>query len=184
MNIAIVITVGRLLLVPLTIWLIISDAHLAAFLAFLIAGVSDWVDGYLARNHGMATELGAYLDPLADKALMVSVYATLGFMREIPAWLVILVISRDALIVVAVILSWLMTRPLSMAPLFVSKLNTAAQIVFVVGVLAVLAMGWPSRAVVDYGSIAVALLTAISGAAYLIVWMRHFGDPGRENDAP
>ena len=78
-----------------------------AFLLFLAAGISDAVDGFLAKRFGMTTELGAYLDPLADKALIVSIYVTLGITGVIPRWLVILVVSRDIMIVGAVMLSWL-----------------------------------------------------------------------------
>ena len=77
----------------------------------------------------MTTELGAYLDPLADKVLIVSIYVALGITGAIPRWLVILVVSRDIMIVGAVMLSWLVGRPVAVKPLLVSKLNTAAQIV-------------------------------------------------------
>ena len=82
-----------------------------AFLLFLAAGVSDAVDGFLAKRFGMTTELGAYLDPLADKVLIVSIYVTLGITGVIPRWLVILVVSRDFMIVGAIMLSWLVGRP-------------------------------------------------------------------------
>ena len=83
----------------------------------------------------MTTELGAYLDPLADKALIVSIYLTLGINGVIPRWLVILVVSRDIMIVGGVMLSWLLGNPLKIKPLLVSKLNTVAQIVFACVVL-------------------------------------------------
>src|SRR5258705_11385989 len=101
-----------------------------AFVLFLAAGISDAVDGFLAKRFGMATELGAYLDPLADKGLIVSIYVALGITGALPAWLVILVVSRDIMIVGAVILSWLVDHPVAMKPLVGSKLNTAAQTVF------------------------------------------------------
>jgi cardiolipin synthase len=143
----------RLLLVPLTVWLIISEAYAAAFATFLIAGVSDGIDGYLARRFDWRTRLGAYLDPLADKALVASVFVTLGFSKVIPAWLVIIVVSRDVLIIGAL-----------------------AQILFLVAVLGFAGFGWPLRELVDYGSIPVALLTVLSGAAYLNAWLRHMAE--------
>src|ERR1043165_2429801 len=100
-----------------------------AFVLFLAAGISDAVDGFLAKRFGMATELGAYLDPLADKAMLVSIYVALGITGALPAWLVILVVSRDIMIVGAVILSWVVDKPVPLRPLPVSKLNTVAQIV-------------------------------------------------------
>ena len=175
-NIPNLISVLRLLLVPLTVWLIISEAHGWAFLAFMTAGVSDGVDGYLARRFDWRTRLGAYLDPLADKALLVSVFVTLGFLKLIPAWLVIIVVSRDALIVGAVLLSRLMDHPVHVRPLMVSKVNTVAQILFAVSVLGAAAFGKQVAVPVDYGSIPVALLTALSGAAYLASWLRHMAE--------
>ena len=93
------ITLGRILLVPVVVWAISSGAMWIAFVLFLAAGVSDAVDGFLAKRFNMTTELGAYLDPLADKALIVSIYVTLGINNVIPRWLVILVVSRDIMIV-------------------------------------------------------------------------------------
>ena len=84
MSIPNLITLGRILLVPVVVWAIASGAMLTAFVLFLVAGVSDAVDGYLAKRFKMASELGAYLDPLADKALIVSIYVTLGIAGTIP----------------------------------------------------------------------------------------------------
>src|SRR6202049_1937989 len=89
------ITLARILSVPVMVWAIASGEMLFAFVLFVVAGVSDAVDGYLAKRFGMTSELGAYLDPLADKALIVSIYIALGINEAIPRWLVILVVSRD-----------------------------------------------------------------------------------------
>src|SRR5215471_18048579 len=78
------ITLARILSIPVMVWAIITGWMLAAFLLFLAAGLSDAVDGYLAKRFGMTSELGAYLDPLADKALIVSIYVTLGITGDIP----------------------------------------------------------------------------------------------------
>src|SRR5580700_1961649 len=99
------------------VWAIVTGWMLAAFLLFLAAGVSDAIDGYLAKRFGMTSELGAYLDPLADKALIVTIYVTLGISGNIPLWLVLLVVSRDVMIVAAVLLAWVMDKPLPMKPL-------------------------------------------------------------------
>ena len=97
--------------VPVIFWLLLTGRTQAAFLIFVCAGISDAVDGYLAKRFDWRTELGAYLDPLADKLLIVSIYIALGVRAELPLWLVIMVVSRDILIVVAVMLSWLMDQP-------------------------------------------------------------------------
>ncbi|WP_421695166.1 CDP-alcohol phosphatidyltransferase family protein [Aestuariivirga sp.] len=183
-NIPNLISLVRLLLVPVTVWLLISEAYAPAFLTFIIAGASDGIDGYLARRFDWRSRLGAYLDALADKALLVSVFVTLGLLKVIPAWLVILVVSRDALIIGAVLLSRLMDHPVRVVPLMVSKVNTVAQILFVVAVLGLAGAGRNVSAVVEYGSIPVALLTVMSGAAYLMAWLRHMAEQPNEDSTP
>ena len=106
MSIPNLITLARIILVPVVVWAIASGQLRLAFLLFLAAAISDGVDGFLAKRFGMKTELGAYLDPLADKVLIVSIYVTLGITGVIPLWIVILVVSRDFMIVGAIILSW------------------------------------------------------------------------------
>ena len=172
------ITIGRILLVPLTVWLIVSGDFLLAFLVFITAGVSDAVDGILARRLNLRTELGGYLDPLADKLLLVSIYVTLGFQRQLPAWLVILVASRDIMIVGAVILSWLMDKPISVKPLMVSKANTVAQIMLAGIVLAVLGFDLAVEPLLAAGYITVAALTVASVAFYMVEWVGHMANGG------
>src|SRR5262249_25175562 len=123
-------TLARIRAVPVIVWAIGAGEMRIAFALFLLAGLSDLVDGFLAKHFGMATELGAYLDPLADKAMIVSIYVALGIVEAMPRWLVILVVSRDIMIVSAVMLSWLVDKPVKLKPLTVSKLNTVAQIVY------------------------------------------------------
>jgi cardiolipin synthase len=167
------ITLGRILLVPVVVWAIVSGAMLTAFVLFLVAGLSDAVDGYLAKRFNMASELGAYLDPLADKALIVSIYVTLGIAGNIPRWLVILVVSRDIMIIGAVMLSWLLGSPLKVKPLLVSKLNTVAQIVFACVVLASLGFSFGAEGLITALMGLVAGLTLLSIIAYLAEWIRH-----------
>jgi cardiolipin synthase len=167
------ITLGRILLVPIVVWAIASGAMLAAFLLFVAAGVSDAVDGFLAKRLRQTSELGAYLDPLADKALIVSIYVTLGIIGEIPRWLVILVVSRDIMIIGGVILSWLLGSPVRMKPLWVSKFNTVAQILFASLVLASLGFEFTVEPLRIALMAAVAVLTLLSVAFYVAEWMRH-----------
>ncbi|MFC3726346.1 CDP-alcohol phosphatidyltransferase family protein [Neoaquamicrobium sediminum] len=169
------ITIFRFLLVPAVIWALVTDNKEWALVCFVVAGLSDGIDGFIARHFNQRSELGAYLDPMADKLLLVSVFVVLGYMGELPLWLVIAAVSRDALIVAAVLLSNLMGNPVAMKPLFVSKANTAAQIVLAIVVLAELAldtMFGPARLLLVIAS---ALLTVASAAAYLVEWLRHMG---------
>jgi cardiolipin synthase len=168
------ITLARILLVPIVVWAIATPGAMwIAFVLFLAAGVSDAVDGFLAKHFGMTTELGAYLDPLADKALIVSIYLTLGINNLIPRWLVILVVSRDILIVGGIMLAWVVGSPLKIKPLLVSKLNTVAQIVFACVVLGELGFNYdlPTLTLILMGL--VAILTLLSVAAYVAEWIRH-----------
>jgi cardiolipin synthase (CMP-forming) len=178
LNLPNLITIGRILLVPVIVWAITSGEMLFAFILFLAAGISDAVDGFLAKRFGMTSEFGAYLDPLADKAMIVSVYIALGVMENLPRWLVILVVSRDIMIVAAVMLSWLVDKPVTVKPLAVSKANTAAQIVLPTLVLASLGLqlnfGWLIAAAIA----TVAVLTLVSVAAYVREWLRHMGSDG------
>jgi cardiolipin synthase len=168
------ITLARILLVPIVVWAIATPGTMwIAFLLFLAAGASDAVDGFLAKRFAMTTELGAYLDPLADKALIVSIYLTLGINNLIPRWLVILVVSRDILIVGGIMLAWVIGNPLKIKPLLVSKLNTVAQIAFASVVLGSLGFNydWPMLTLILMGL--VAILTLLSVAAYVAEWVRH-----------
>jgi cardiolipin synthase len=168
------ITLGRILLVPIVVWAIVTPGTMwIAFVLFVVAGVSDAVDGFLAKRFGMTTELGRYLDPLADKALIVSIYLALGINGLIPRWLVILVVSRDILIVGGIMLSWLMGDPLKIKPLLVSKLNTVAQILFACVVLGTLGFDIKADTLTLMLMITVAALTLLSVAAYVAEWMRH-----------
>lgn len=178
MSIPNLITLARILSVPVVVWAIAGGRMQLAFGVFVAAGISDAVDGFLAKRFDMASELGAYLDPLADKALLVSIYVTLGINDDIPHWLVILVVSRDIMIVSAVMLSWLMGRPVKVRPLLVSKLNTLAQIVFASLVLAVLGFRWEIPLAVELMMGVVAILTLLSVGFYLNEWVRHMNEVG------
>lgn len=168
-----VITLGRILLVPIIVWAIASGQMEIAFAVFIVAGVSDAVDGFLAKRFHLTSELGALLDPLADKALLVSIYVALGIWGAIPRFIVILVVSRDIMIVAAVIVSWLFGKPVPMKPLMVSKLNTAAQVAFAALVLASLGFGFnPAPYDVVLMSF-VTIFTLVSVSLYLVEWVRH-----------
>jgi cardiolipin synthase len=173
MNLPNIITIARIFTVPVVVWAIVSGRPGVAFWLFLAAGISDAIDGFIAKRFGLQSELGAYLDPLADKALLVSIYVTLAVAGYVPQWVAIAVVSRDIMIVSAVILSWVLDKPVTIRPLVVSKLNTAAQIVFAAFVLASLGFGFPPGPAFDLGMVLVGALTTLSAAAYLGEWARH-----------
>lgn len=168
-----IITLVRLLLVPTIVWAIVEGYFGAAFIIFVVAGISDGVDGFIARRYNLRSRLGAYLDPLADKALLVSIYLSLTFLAEIPLWLALIVVSRDLLIIGGVILAWVLDRPIEVRPLFISKVNTAAQIIFAALVIGDLAFAAGMTSVRDVMAIIVGVLTVASAGAYLVDWARH-----------
>jgi cardiolipin synthase len=172
LNLPNLISLGRLLLVPLAIWLILGGRYGVAFWVFVIAGVSDALDGFIAKRFDRRTRLGALLDPVADKALLVSVYVTLGLAHQLWTSLVILVVFRDVMIVGGFLLIQAFAVPKHYGPLYISKINTGLQIALVAFVLARLgfdaAAGMPDVVL----SVAVMATTVLSGLSYLVRWAR------------
>ncbi|MDB5571731.1 MAG: CDP-alcohol phosphatidyltransferase [Hyphomicrobiales bacterium] len=167
------ISLGRLILVPVVIVLILQPAWGAAFVVFLVAGVSDAVDGWLAKRFNLRSELGSYLDPLADKALLMSIYISLAAVGVLPAAIAIIVVARDLMIMGAVMVSWVMDKPVVIRPLLVSKLNTLVQIALATAVLFAKAAQWELGLWFVAMLYLVATLTLASAAAYLTQWLRH-----------
>ncbi len=162
-----IISFARLCAVPLAIWLVLRGNFVAAFLLFAAAGVSDALDGWLARRSG-GSVLGAALDPLADKSLMVGMYLTLAAVGQLPSWLAILVVFRDVLIVGGVVLLWVTDHGTRIDALGISKVNTALQIVLVGVVLGLDAAGLRVDLLRTAMIWLVAATTLFSGGAY--VW--------------
>lgn len=165
------LTILRLFSVPLTVALMAQGHMAAAFWLFVAAGVTDAVDGAVARLFDARSRLGTWLDPLADKVLLVAIYITLGMKDLIPLWLVVLVVLRDALIVLYAVV-YVLAGAFSGSPLFISKINTAAQLGLAAVVLANLGMGWGSPVLAEIFIIVAAATTIASGAAYLFAASR------------
>ena len=179
MNFANIITVVRLLFTPIIIWLIFSSYYYLGFIFFVLSGLSDALDGFIAKQFNQRTILGSYLDPVADKTLIVSSILALGYMGAIPSWLIILIVSRDLAILGAVIISWLVERSLKIEPIISSKINTFLQI-FYIGLIL---LNLSSKEEIIYlnifilptFSILIALSTLTSWFSYLILWLRSMG---------
>jgi cardiolipin synthase len=172
------LSLARLLSVPIIVWLLLVGAHTPAFIVFVMAGLSDTVDGYLAKQFDMHTEIGRYLDPIADKTLLVSIYITLGHQEVLPVWLVILVVSRDLLIVGGALLAYTVSQPMRPTPLFISKINTVLQIGLAATVLGNIAFIVGAEDVILVLIYAVAASTVLSGSLYVGNWLH---DSGKEN---
>jgi cardiolipin synthase (CMP-forming) len=172
LNIPNMITLTRLMSVPLMIWLIVSERFGVAFCVFLTAGVSDALDGFIAKRFDCRTRLGALLDPVADKALLSSVYVSLYLAGLLPNWLVILVVFRDVTIVGGFVLLQTIAAPRKYDPLYISKLNTLVQIALVGYVLGRKGMGISDGVLTDVLLVTTAVTTVLSGLSYLVRWAR------------
>ena len=164
------ITLARLLAVPVTIYVILEGYLTMAFWIFVIAAASDALDGYLAKRLDAVSEMGAYLDPLADKALLVGAYVALAQIGHIATWLVFLVVFRDMVIIGGALLFHTVTQSLKMTPLFISKVTTVVQLALVGVVLAELGLGLRLTFVSGALVYIVAATTFVSGAAYVYKW--------------
>jgi cardiolipin synthase (CMP-forming) len=172
LNIPNLITLTRLMSVPLMIWLIVSERFGVAFCVFVGAGASDALDGFIAKRFDCRTRLGALLDPAADKALLSSVYVALGIGAWLPNWLVILVVFRDVTIIGGFVLLQTIAAPRKFDPLYISKVNTLVQIALVVYVLGRLGMGFADGVLTTVLVVMTAMTTVLSGLSYLVRWAR------------
>ena len=161
-----ILTGLRLLAVPFTVWMI-EDGHLAgAFWLFITASLTDGLDGAIARIFNAQTRLGQWLDPLADKVLLVAVMVTLTSFGQLPLWLTVMVVLRDTVILLYAV-TYVLAGSFQGTPSLISKINTAVQLALTGTVLARLGPGWGSKSITDILVIVVAITTVASGSAYL-----------------
>jgi cardiolipin synthase len=170
-----ILTLIRILLIPLFVILIINKSFGWALLIFGIAGITDGIDGLIARITHQRTELGAYLDPIADKLLLAAGFVTLAIIEILPSWLAVIVITRDLIILLGILVMILTNYHPKIQPILISKVTTFLQISTILLVL-----------MVDYGSffkqlstIAIygtTLLTILSGAHYIYIGTRIFNE--------
>lgn len=166
------ITFLRILLVVPFVWALLHGGSGQALLLFAVAGASDGLDGFLAKRFGWTSRLGAVLDPVADKLLLLAAYLTLGWLGQLPTWLVGLVVLRDVVIVGGAVAYYRLFGEYDMEPLLLSKFNTVCQIGLAV---LVLLLTWRHEAgdtLISAGSYLVAVTTLSSGVAYVWVWTR------------
>jgi len=171
MNLPNILTLTRVLMIPLFVIFIMNKHFEWALITFVIAGVTDGIDGLIARITHQRTELGAYLDPIADKLLLFSAFITLAIVEIIPSWLVVIVITRDVIILVGFLVMLLTGYHPKINPSLLSKMTTVFQIITIVLVL--LNGYYPSfkelSVVAIYGT---AGLTVLSGGHYIFIGTR------------
>lgn len=166
MNLPNVLSLTRILLIPIFIILMIDKLYGWALITFAVAGITDGADGLVARLTGQKTELGAYLDPIADKLLLMSSFITLAILKILPSWLVVIVITRDVIIALGFFVFLLTNKRPAIRPSFISKMTTTFQISTILIVLMqeyypVLSPLFP---VATYGT---TLFTVVSGSHYV-----------------
>ncbi|WP_341760191.1 CDP-alcohol phosphatidyltransferase family protein [Candidatus Endowatersipora endosymbiont of Watersipora subatra] len=174
MTVANLITFLRVLLVPLIVWAMLSDCILIAFVLLILAGLSDAIDGSVARLFNQQSKLGTLLDPFADKILLVSVFIVLSYLGHLPIWLVVLVASRDMLILSSIIIAFFLGKPLLIKPLWISKLNTLTQIILTSLILGFLVFNVKIPILKSSLEWITGFLTALSAIIYSIQGSRHF----------
>lgn len=173
------ITIFRIALIVPVVLLIENNRFAEALLLFLLAGLSDGLDGLLAKRFDWHSRLGALLDPLADKFLIAGTYATLAYIGQIPLWLAAVVVLRDAVIVGGATAYNFLIAPVQGEPTRVSKLNMGLELLFVVAVLSLAAFAWPPPLAVTVLGAGVLATVVISGVDYVVAWSRRARTAGR-----
>lgn len=172
-NIPNIISIIRILMVPPITILIWGERYNEAFILMIIAGLSDGLDGFLARAFHWQSRLGAMLDPAADKLLLVSIFVVCGLKGFLPWWLVGLIFLRDIIIVIGAFAYRHVTQDEKIKPLIISKINTALQILLAVVTLYQAAVNSLPAIIMPSLIWLVALTTLISGITYVILWTRY-----------
>lgn len=165
-----ILTLARIAATPLMILLLRDQAYEAALLLFILAGVTDGLDGYIAKRFDCVSRLGTLLDPVADKMLIVSAYVMLALLGDIPFWLLLIVVFRDIMIVGGYLILETLEGNVQMQPSVVSKVNTFLQISLVIGVLLDQTAWLPVGVMVNFLIVAVTVTTVLSGAHYVWYW--------------
>ncbi|MFL2547375.1 MAG: CDP-alcohol phosphatidyltransferase family protein [Candidatus Rariloculaceae bacterium] len=162
----------RVFLVGPIVLVLLRGQYLVALVLIAIAGFSDALDGLLARTFDWRTRLGSVLDPAADKLLIVGVFLTLTYLGLVPLGLTAIVVLRDVVIVAGALMYQFLIAPVHGEPEFISKLNTACQLIFVLFMLTAAALGWPPQAVVLAFGAAVTFTSITSGLNYVVGWSK------------
>lgn len=177
MNLPNLLTLIRIILTPLLVILLINGKFVEALIVFTIAGITDGLDGLIARWMRQKTRIGAILDPIADKLLLTSAYVTLAVIGFLPGWLAVTVISRDVIIVFGVLIIFLFQGEVEIHPSMLGKITTVAQLGTIFMVLVNHDLGWFCR-ILPFLYIGTALITVISGLHYMYLGTQFMGSDG------
>jgi len=166
------ISLMRIFLIAPIILLFVYGEFGWALGLFVIASLSDGLDGYIAKKYDWNTRLGAFLDPAGDKLLVAWSFGTLAFLGQIPVWLAVIVILRDVLIVAGSFIYHYLVRRLEGDPTVISKLNTGLEFAFLIAVMSKAGFGWPDDITITVLGAAVLVTVVISGYDYVSNWIR------------
>lgn len=162
----------RLLAAPFAAWLILNDRDTASLIVFAVAGASDGLDGFIARRWGVTSRFGAWLDPVADKLLMLFCLTALYLVGATPVWLLALVVARDAAIAAGWLLVKYLTLPIQFQPLMIGKISTAVQVIYILAMLLLLALDIDAPLLADAAAWIAGLVTLLSASAYAGLFLR------------
>lgn len=177
-----ILTLVRVLLTPILVILLLRDMFNLALLVFFIAGLTDGLDGLIARLLNQRTKLGAYLDPAADKLLLASAFVSLAVLNVIPGWLTVVVIARDVIILLGLAIFTLTEKPYEINPTLASKCTTTIQLIMVL-----LSLFDPNHTKIAFlhpiAMWGTAAFTIVSGLHYIYIGMNILQEPnGEKND--
>ncbi|MBF0435958.1 MAG: CDP-diacylglycerol--glycerol-3-phosphate 3-phosphatidyltransferase [Magnetococcales bacterium] len=171
MNIPNFLSFVRIFSVPVFIWMVLNHHHSWGLILFITAAFTDALDGYLAKRLNQITEIGKFLDPIADKVLLISSFVTLTVNGLIPLWITLIVVTRDMVIIIGAVVFQVLTGSLKIEPLNISKINTLLQILFIIIVLFGDLFAQPSW-VFNVILAMVTVTTILSGFSYIFIWTR------------
>jgi len=171
-NLANALTLSRVLLVPVLAYLLAHGEYRPALWVFLAAGLSDALDGFVARRFNQITRVGAILDPLADKFVIVSAVLMLAWLDLLPPLIAVLVIARDITIVGGAVCYRILVGPVEMSPSSISKFNTLVQLAMILLVLIQTAALADMSSWLPFFYALVAVTTLSSATHYVWVWSR------------
>ncbi|MDA9591504.1 CDP-alcohol phosphatidyltransferase family protein [Pelagibacteraceae bacterium] len=174
-----ILSLVRIILVPLILWLLIQDLYIISAIIITMVGLTDYFDGYLARKYNAESLVGYYLDAIADKFLIITIYLVLGIKLLLPTYLIILIIFREVLVSGAYLLKFLLELKFNLKPILISKINTFLQIALIVFVclLTVNQLNQSEEVIFVRDSLIaiVTITTIVSLLIYIIIWLKAVG---------
>jgi cardiolipin synthase len=176
------LTIVRILLTPFFVILLLKDLYVSALLIFSLAGISDGLDGFIARYYNQRTNLGAHLDPIADKLLLASAFISMAILKIVPSWVAVIVISRDVLIMMGIAIFTITEKSYRVKPSVISKITTVAQITTIIlALINVSTMAFTTLMIILFW--VTSLLTTGSGLHYIYLGMMILQNGSREKSS-